>query len=106
MPTFWKRLTRFAEGADLRQENRSTARKLRDAMGIRNPGGRSVGPRGTANVTLRSLSPSLGHQAGQCEVVLVSHADNPRSGAADFFGHNPAAQRPSRVVSALWRGTP
>lgn len=54
---------------------------------------------GAANVTLIAFA-IMAIEAGQCEVALVSYADNPRSGAADFFGRPRGAEAPHGWFSA------
>lgn len=54
------------------------------AMGITPKIGGAWDQGGAANISLISFA-AMAIEAGQCEVALVSYADNPRSGARDVF---------------------
>jgi len=73
--------------------------KVADAMGMQPRWGGAWDQGGAANVTLIAFA-IMAIEAGQCEVALVSYADNPRSGAADFFGRPRGAEAPHGWFSA------
>jgi len=58
--------------------------KLAEALGIQPKLGGAWDQGGAANLSLVTFA-ALAIAAGQCEVALVSYADNPRSGARDVY---------------------
>lgn len=73
--------------------------KVADAMGMQPRWGGAWDQGGAANVTLISFA-IMAMEAGECDVALISYADNPRSGAADFFGRARGADAPHGWFSA------
>ncbi len=59
--------------------------KVAEGLGIQPRWGGAWDQGGAANITLISLA-MMAIEAGQCEVALVSYADNPRSGSAAVYG--------------------
>jgi acetyl-CoA acetyltransferase len=58
--------------------------KLASALGIQPKLGGGWDQAGAANITLISMA-CMAIEAGQCEVAVVSYADNPRTGSAAVF---------------------
>ncbi|WP_375173283.1 thiolase family protein [Pseudooceanicola sp.] len=58
--------------------------KLASALGIQPKFGGGWDQAGAANITLISIA-CMAIEAGQCEVAVVSYADNPRTGSAAVF---------------------
>ena len=59
--------------------------KVAEAMGITPRWGGAWDQGGAANITLIAYA-MMAMEAGQCEVALVSYADNPRSGSRAVYG--------------------
>ncbi len=73
--------------------------KVADALGIHPRWGGAWDQGGAANVTLIAFA-IMAIEAGQCNVALISFADNPRSGAKEFFGRPRGADAPHGWFSA------
>lgn len=58
--------------------------KVAEAMGLRPRWGGAWDQGGAANITLISMA-MMAIETGQCEVALVSYADNPRSGSRQAY---------------------
>lgn len=58
--------------------------KVAEAMGIQPRWGGAWDQGGAANITLIAFA-MMAIETGQCEVALVSYADNPRSGSRDVY---------------------
>jgi acetyl-CoA acetyltransferase len=59
--------------------------KVADAMGIQPRWGGAWDQGGAANITLISFA-MMAIETGQCEIALISYADNPRSGSRSVYG--------------------
>lgn len=59
--------------------------KVADALGMHPRWGGAWDQGGAANITLISLA-IMAMETGQCDVALISYADNPRSLGTNFFG--------------------